>query len=134
MADIIIRGFLEKIHHLGDQGGILQVSEFKKGFKKANGEIVDDKYITWRVLFKKGQGAYLDKHFNTGMLVKIKGEVYPYSIVQGKLVDGTTVLMDSCVMDSYPRSYAKKEMMMIKDSRENGDGVPDLEDYNSPDF
>lgn len=135
MADIIIRGFLDKIHFLPNQsGGILQVSEFRKGYRKGNGVIVDDKYITWKVLFKHGQASFVNKYFNTGMLVKVKGEVLPYAIEHDNILEGYTVLMDSCSVDSYPRSGVKRELSMIKDSQLHGNGTPDLDSYNEPDF
>lgn len=135
MADIIIRGFIDKIHFLRNQnGGIMQVSEFKKGFKKNGGEIVPDRYISWNVIFRHGQSSYLNTHFNTGMLVKVKGEVLPYAMKQHQFVDGYTVLMDSCAVDSYPRSSAKAEVRMMKESQMNNEDSPDLEAFERPDF
>lgn len=134
MADIIIRGFLDKIHYLQNQGGIMYVSEFKKGYKKSSGEYIEDRYISWRVLFKQGQSSYLNKHFGTGMLIKVKGEVLPFAIKQQNIVEGYTITMDSCVIDSYPRYNAKQEIKMIKESQLNSDEQPDLDSYNQPDF
>lgn len=135
MADVIVRGFLENIHYLpSTAGGFMQVSEFKKGYKKQNGEYVDDKYVTWKVLFKQGQRAFLNKFFNKGMLVKIKGEIFPFAVEHEKMVDGYTIFMDSCAVDSYPRYNAKQEIKMIKESELHSDEKPNIEEFNQPDF
>jgi len=135
MADITIRGIIDNIHILPNgNGGILQVSEFRRGFRKSNGEVIEDRYISWKVIFKKGQASYLNKHFNVGMLVKVKGDVLPYAVERNEVVDGYTVLMDSCTMDSYPRSNLRMEVKMMKDSQSNSYAIPDIDEYNKKDF
>lgn len=135
MADIVIRGFLDKMHFLPNQtGGIIQVSEFRKGFTKNDGTYVDDKYITWKILFKNGQATFINKHFNTGMLVKVKGEVLPYAVEHNVTIDGYTVFMDSISVDSFPRNAARQEFKTQKESQMHSDESPDLEEYEKPYF
>ena len=135
MANITIIGFVDNIKYLPNQGGcFVFVSEFKKGYKKSNGEVVDDKYLSWKVIFKQGLVKYINNHFNRGMLVEIKGEVLPYSIEHEKIVDGYSVIGQTLNMCSFPRSQMRSEEKMIKESQNTFDEKPDLEGYNKDDF
>lgn len=113
---------------------MVYVSEFKKGYKKSNGEIVDDKYEKWKILFKQGLVNYINNHFNIGMVVEIKGEVLPYAVNHGTIMDGYSVLGQTINMFSFPRANALHELGMIKESQLHGEGTPDLDEYNKPDF
>jgi len=113
---------------------ILSVDEYHNGYKKSDGTSVDDKYVTYKVLFKEYFKKYISTHFSEGMLVKVKGEVLPYAIEHGKPVDGITLIGETCNLFSYPRSGARQEKKMMKESQIHGNGVPDLDAYNEPDF
>lgn len=133
MADFQVTGFVNTIKYL-ENTCIIYVDEFKKGYKKHNGEIIEDKMLTWRCLCKPNSREYISRHFNNGMLVTIKGELLPYALAHEKMIDGYTVLTQTINMASYPRSFAKKEARMIKESQVHASGTPDLEDYITPDF
>ena len=133
MNRFIIQGFLNTIKYLPD-ACIVYVDDFKKGFKKPNGEIVDDKYFSWKIIFKGYFKKYINEHFSNGMLVEIDAEMFPYAIQNGKLVDGYSCLGKSIDISSYPRSGAKQEMKMIKESQENSTDIPNLQEFTAPDF
>lgn len=135
MASFSVIGFIESIKYLPNNGGCLVfVTEFKKGYRKSDGEIVDDKYLSWKCIYKQGLVKYINNHFNRGMLVEIKGEVLPYSIEHDKIVDGYSVIGQTLNMYSFPRSQMRSEEKMIKESQNTFDEKPDLEGYNKDDF
>lgn len=126
-------GFVDAVKVLPD-ACILFLSEYKKGYKKTDGTIVDDKYHSWKIIFKGYFIKYLTTHFNKGMLVEVKGDIVPYSVEHGKVVDGYSVIGQTCNLFSYPRYSVKQEQRMIKESMENSDAVPDLDSFRQPDF
>jgi hypothetical protein len=133
MASFGVIGFLECVKVLPDSC-ILFLSEYKKGYKKTDGTIVDDKYHSWKIIFKEYFIKYLTTHFNKGMLVEVKGDIVPYAIKHGQIIDGYSIIGQTCNLFSYPRYSVKQEQKMIKDSMANADAAPDLESFNSPDF
>ena len=135
MANITIIGFVDNIKYLPNQGGcFVFVSEFKKGYKKSNGEVVDDKYLSWKIIFKQGLVKYINNHFNNGMLVEIKGEVFPYAIDKETIVQGYSVIGQCMNLASYPRSTVKMEQNLVKDSLLHGSEIPNIDEYKKPDF
>jgi len=135
MASYSVIGFIDSIKYLPNNGGCLVfVSEFKKGYHKSNGEVVESKYLSWKCIFKPGLVNYINKHFNKGMLVEIKGEVLPYAIEHEKVVEGYSVIGQTLNLFSFPRNTLKLENRMIKESQENSSETPDLDEYNKPDF
>lgn len=135
MASINIIGFIDNIKYLPNNGGcFVFVSEFKKGFRKANGDIVDDKYLSWKVIFKQGLVKYINNHFSNGMLVEIKGDVLPYAIEKDTIVQGYSVIGQTMNLFSFPRSSVKQEQRMIKESQLHASEIPNLEAHNLPDF
>lgn len=126
-------GFVDAVKVLPD-ACILFLSEYKKGYKKTDGTIVDDKYHSWKIIFKGYFIKYLTTHFNKGMLVEVKGDIVPYAIEHGQIIDGYSIIGQTCNLFSYPRYSVKQEQKMIKDSMANADASPDLESFNSPDF
>lgn len=134
MAAIVLYGFIDNIHYLPNGSVSVQVSEFKKGFKYKDGRIVEDKYITWRVLFKQGLRKYINDHFNDRMFVEVKGDILPYAIVGEKTVDGYSLIGQTLNIASLPRLYAKQEKRMVKESQMQGIGNPDLDAFNQSDF
>ena len=133
MNRFIVQGFINTIKYLPD-ACVVYIDDFKKGYKKPNGEIVDDKYFSWKVIFKGYFKKYINEHFSNGMLVEIDAEMYPYAIQNGKLIEGYSCLGKSIDISSYPRASVKQENKMIKESMDGTYEQPDLESFNQPDF
>lgn len=133
MNRFIVQGFINTIKYLPD-ACVVHIDDFKKGYKKPNGEIVDDKCFSWKIIFKGYFKKYINEHFSNGMLVEIDAEMYPYAIQNGKLIEGYSCLGKSIDISSYPRASAKQEIKMIKESQENDDARPNIDAYQSPDF
>lgn len=135
MAAINIIGFIDNIKYLPNNGGcFVFVSEFKRGYRKANGDVVDDKYLSWKVIFKPGLVAYINNHFSNGMLVEIKGDAYPYAKDKDAIVQGYSVIGQTINLFSFPRNGVKQEQRMIKESQLHATEIPDLDAHNQPDF
>lgn len=133
MASFESIGFINAIKYLQDSV-IVYMDEYHKGYKKSNGEIVDDKYVSFKTIWKPYFKNYISKHFGEGMLVQVKGEILPYALEHSKMVDGYTVLGQTINLYSYPRQSVKYEKKAIKDSALHSNEAPDLDDYNQPDF
>lgn len=126
-------GFVDAVKVLPD-ACILFLSEYKKGYKKSDGTVVDDKYHSWKVIFKGYFIKYITTHFNKGMLVEVKGDIVPYVIEHGEVKEGYSVIGQTCNLFSYPRYSIKQENRMINESLANSSEQPDLESFNRPDF
>lgn len=133
MASFQAIGFISSIKYQQDFC-LVFVDEFKKGFRRKDGTIVADKYMQWKCIFKKGLVKYINDHFSNGMLVEVKGEVFPYAVEHDTTVDGYSVIAQTINMASFPRASARQEAAMIKDSQLHVNDVPDMEEYNKPDF
>ena len=133
MAAFSVIGFIDAVKILPDSC-ILFLSEYKKGYRKTDGTIVDDKYVSWKIIYKGYFIKYITSHFGKGMLVEVKGEVLPYAIERGEMVAGVSVIGQTCNLYSYPRYNVKQESKMIKESQAVSNEVPDLDDFNKPDF
>ena len=68
------------------------------------------------------------------MLVQVKGEIVPYAVEHGELVEGYSVFIQTINRASYPTTLIKQEKRMIAESQMNSSEQPDLESYNKPDF
>lgn len=133
MASFEVIGLVNTIKYMADHC-LVFIDEFKKGYKKQDGTRVDDRYISWKCIFKPYFKKYINEHFSNGMLVQVKGEVMPYAIDHDRLVDGYSVIGQTINMASYPKSMLKQERRMIKESLENSDEKPNLQDHLTPDF
>lgn len=133
MADFTVIGYINNIKYLQDSC-LVFLDEFRKGFRKKDGTIVDDKYLSWKCIFKPYFKKYINEHFNQGMLVQVKGEIMPYAIEKEHLVDGYSVIGQTINVASFPRASVKQEAKMIKDSQMHASETPDLEGFNAPDF
>ena len=133
MASFEVTGFINTIKYLPDHC-LVFIDEFKKGYKKKDGSRIDDRYITWKCIFKPYFKGYIVNHFNNGMLVQVKGEVMPYAIDHEKVVEGYSVIGQTINIASFPKSMIKQEAKMIKDSQMHASETPDLEGFNAPDF
>lgn len=133
MADFTVTGFINTVKYLPD-AALVFIDEFKRGYKKPNGETVDDKYLSWKCVFKPYFKKYINEHFANGMLVQVKGEILPYAIQNQNIVDGYSVLGQTINLASFPRASVKREISMMKESQASSDEVPNIEEYNQPDF
>lgn len=133
MADFTVIGYINNVKYLQDSC-LVFIDEFRKGFRKKDGTIVDDKYLSWKCIFKPYFKKYINEQFNKGMLVQVKGEIMPYAIEKEHLVDGYSVIGQTINLASYPRASVKQEAKMIKDSQMHASETPDLEGFNAPDF
>ena len=133
MASFQVTGFIRKIVY--KQGFcFVVVEEFKRGYKSKNGTIVDDKYLSWKCIYKQGLVKYISEHFGNGMLVEVKGEILPYAIEHEQIVDGYSVIGQTINLASYPRATVKTEQRLIRETQANATEMPNLEDFNKPDF
>lgn len=133
MASFECIGFINTVKFLQDSV-LLFIDEYHKGYRKNDGTIVEEKYVTFKIIFKAYFKKYFSTHFSNGVLVKVKGEVLPYAVEHGKAVDGISILGQTCDMFSYPRAGVKQEQKMIKESQMNDNETPNLEAFNTPDF
>ena len=135
MADIQILGHISNIKYLSDSILVI-IDENKNSYTKTNGEKVDAKVLSWKCIFSGNESKrnYINKYFNRGMLVQVKGEVVPYAIEHGDLVEGYSVFIQTINRAAYPSTTIKQEKRMIKESQANNDETPDLESFNQPDF
>ena len=133
MASFEVIGLVNTIKYMPDHC-LVFIDEFKKGYKKQDGTRVEDRYISWKCIFKPYFKKYINEHFSNGMLVQVKGEVMPYAIDHERLVDGYSVIGQTINMASYPKSMLKQERRMIKESLENSSERPNLQDHLMPDF
>lgn len=133
MADFTVTGFINTVKYLPN-AALVFIDEFKRGYKKTNGETVEDKYLSWKCVFKPYFKKFINEHFSNGMLVQVKGEILPYAIQYQNIVDGYSVLGQTINLASFPRASVKQENKMIKESQMHDTATPNLEDYNKPDF
>ena len=133
MADYTVTGFINTVKYLPN-AALVFIDEFKRGYKKTNGETVEDKYLSWKCVFKPYFKKFINEHFSNGMLVQVKGEILPYAIQHQNIVDGYSVLGQTINLASFPRASVKQENKMIKESQMHDSATPNLEDYNKPDF
>lgn len=135
MASYDVIGVIERISYLPQQNGcVVFLSEYRKGYKRKDGVRVEDKVDQWKIIFKQGLTKYLSDHFTTGMTVHIKGDIRPFAIDRGQTVDGYSVLGETCNMFSYPRPSERLEKRAIRESQQSSDGIPDLAAFKEPDF
>ena len=133
MADFTVSGFINSVKYL-PEAVLVFIDEYKRGYRKNNGEVIDDKYLSWKCVFKPYFKKFINEHFSTGMLVQIKGEILPYALQNQNIIDGYSVLGQTINLSSFPRSSVRQERKMIKESQMNDDARPNLEEFNNPDF
>ena len=134
MADIQILGFIRQVKYL-PEGCLVFVDEYRSGYKRSDGSEVGERFTSWRCIFAKYFKQYISKHFGDGMLVQVKGEVLPYAVEKGVVVDGCSVMGQTINRASYPKSGARSEVQMRKESQMlSGVGEPDVFGFSVPDF
>ena len=133
MASFECIGFISQIVYRPDSMFLI-LDEYHKGYKKNDGTIVDDKYVTFKVIYKPYFKKFISEHFSKGMLVKVKGEVFPYAIEHGEIKEGVSFIGETCNLYGFPRYNVKQENKMIKESQMHDTATPNLDEYNKPDF
>lgn len=133
MASFQVTGFISAITYKQDYCFVF-VDEYKKGYVRKDGVQVDDKYLSWKCIFNKNYIKYISTHFGKGMLVEIKGEVFPFAIDHEKMVDGYSVNAQTINIASYPRASVKQELRMIKESQETSTEQPNIDEFTQDDF
>lgn len=134
MASFQVTGIITNISYK-EGFCIVFVSEYKRGYKQKNGVVVEDKHLLWSCLYKQGLVKYINDHFGKGMVVEVKGEIMPYAIEHGNIVDGYSVIGQTLNMASFPSQHKRDEVKMQKDSRAGmSDATPDVEGYMESDF
>lgn len=135
MADIQILGHISNIKY-NPESILIMVDENKNGYRKPNGEVVDAKVYQWRCYFSGNESKrnYINKYFNRGMLVQVKGEIVPYTVENGNCVEGYSIYIQTINRASYPTTAIKMEKKLIRDTQAHTAGVPDLEGYKQDDF
>lgn len=132
--DINFLGHIDGIRFL-ESSVIVTASEVKKGYKRADGTIVDDEILTFKFLFKAYFKNYISSHFSNNMLVKIKGTMLPYAKdSNGNTKDGFTLIGQTIDIASYQTLSVKREKKMIIESQKNDTEKPNLEEYIKDDF
>lgn len=130
MADITIYGHILGIRYT-ESNVIVSVSEFQKGYRKKNGELVNDSVYTYVVGFPTYFKTYIADHFGKGMLVKIKGVMLPFG-KEGS--EGYTINGQTINLGSYPSNSSIKENKLLKESQSHAVGTPNLSEFEKEDF
>jgi hypothetical protein len=133
MNRFILTGEIRTIKYLPDSI-VLYIDDMERGYKRADGVIVDDIFFTWKVVFSKNYKNFIVKFFNEGVLVDIDAKMRPFAVERGESVRGYSCLGLSIQRSSYIKRNAKQELKMIKDSQLASSEQPDLDAYNQPDF
>lgn len=128
MASFETIAFISAIKYLPNSV-LVFLDEFHKGYKKADGSVVEDKYLSYKTIWKPYFKKYFAKNFGNGMLVQVKGEMLPYAVEQDKIIEGYTIVGQVMNIASYPRNALKREIQMIKDSQSHSTSTPNLDGY-----
>ena len=151
MADFQVTGHISRIRR---KNGVIcvYVDEYMRGFRRSDGEIVQEKHLTWCCVFKNAFSNFLDR-IGIGSLVTIKGEILPYGRSIDEKVEGYTLFGQVINVASYPK-FLRVEEKMVRDSSKVVDVqtsdsvvsdkssdnvsrnivVPDIYGFNEPDF
>ena len=135
MASFSVIGFVSTIKYLANSV-VLFIDEYKGGYKQKDGTRVEDRFLTWRVIYPSHFKKYVAEHFVKNMLVEVKGEISPFSFEQGVEDLGYSIKGQCLNLFSYPRSGAKTEMKMVKESQLHSmaDEKPDIDGFMQEDF
>jgi hypothetical protein len=134
MASFETTAFISQIKYLPNKSVLVFLDEYHKGYKKADGTIIEDKYLSYKTVWKPYFSKYINEHFSQGMLVQVKGEMLPYAIEKDVIVEGYTIIGQCMNLASYPRSTVKMEQNLVKESLLHGSEIPNIDEYNKPDF
>ena len=132
--DILFVGYIEGIRYT-ETAVIVTASERKNGYRKKDGTIVDDEILTFKFIFKTYFKSYIAGHFVKGMLVKIKGIMFPYARDKnGNVIDGFSIIGQTIDIAPYPIKALHREKQIIKESMAKSDELPDIDKFTAPDF
>lgn len=133
MASFECIGTILNIKYL-PEAVLVFLEEYKKGYRKTDGTVVPDKCVSWKVVFKPYFRKYINDHFNIRMVVKVKGDVLPYAVDHGEVIDGCSVIGETINLFALQPMGMRNERRMVKDSLSHVSGEPDPETFNQPDF
>ena len=134
MASFETTAFISQIKYLPNKSVLVFLDEYHKGYKKSDGTIIEDKYLSYKTVWKPYFSKYINEHFSQGMLVQVKGEMLPYAIEKDVIVEGYTIIGQCMNLASYPRSTVKMEQNLVKESLLHGSDIPNIDEYKKPDF
>lgn len=135
MASFETNAFISQIKYLPSGSVAVFLDEYHRGYTKSgSGEKVDERYLTFKTVWKPYFKKYINEHFNTGMYVNVKGEVLPYAIEGDTVVDGYSVIGQTINRASFPKASLRREIKMRKESELHAIGTPDVEGYLQEDF
>ena len=134
MASFETTAFISQIKYLPNKSVLVFLDEYHKGYKKSDGTIIEDKYLSYKTVWKPQFSKYINEHFSQGMLVQVKGEMLPYAIEKDAIVEGYTIIGQCMNLASYPRSTVKMEQNLVKESLLHGSEIPNIDEYEKPDF
>lgn len=133
MADFQVTGVLEGFKTL-ETAMVVTVSELRLGYKKKNGTQVNEQVLTWTIVFKPYFKKYISNNFYSGMLVQVKGMVFPFKKVGGEeYVDGCTVIGQTINVATHQKNV-RKEKQILRQSQAHNNTTPNLEDFMLSDF
>lgn len=134
MANFSVIGILEGVRYTQD-GAIATISEYRRGYTKADGTVVDETLMHWKVIYKAYFKKYISSNFRAGALVAVKGEISPYAIHSGEVVDGYSIKGETLNLASFPKNL-KRERRMLRESQLSNDdnSQPDVASYREDDF
>ena len=134
MASFEMNGFVSQIKYLPNQSVVVYLDEYHQGYKTSGGVKVDEKYLSYKTIWKPYFAKYINEHFNRGMYVNVKGEMLPFAKEKDAVVDGYTILGQTINMASFPKASLRRELKMKKESELHSIGVPDVDGYLDSDF
>lgn len=134
MASFEMNGFVSQIKYLPNQSVVVYLDEYHQGYKTSGGVKVDEKYLSYKTIWKPYFAKYINEHFNRGMYVNVKGEMLPFAKEKDTVVDGYTILGQTINMASFPKASLRRELKMKKESELHSIGVPDVDGYLDSDF
>lgn len=134
MANFSVIGILEGVKYAPDSA-IVTVSEYRRGYKKGDGTVVDESVLAWKVVYKAYFKKYISSNFHTGALVAVKGEISPYALRNGEMVDGYAIKGQTLDLASYPKNLRRERKMLRESQLSNPDNSrPDVASYGEDDF
>lgn len=132
MADFTITGFFDSSVQTNNSI-VVTVSEFKNGYTRSDGVKVAEHTYVWKVIFPAYFKSYIIKHFRKGLLVQIKGEVFPYAKQKGVFTEGYSVFGQTINIATFPTNK-RQETKLIERSQKNLAEMPDIVDFNADDL
>ena len=134
MASWETNAFISQIKYLPNNSVLVYLDEYHCGYKRGDGSVVDEKYVTFKTIWKPYFKKYINEHFNNGMYVNVKGDMLPYCIENDGIVDGYTIIGQTINLASFPKGSLRREIKMKKESELHSIGVPDVDSYLENDF